>query len=183
LHPDRIAKRIMPLNFASIHTTSLTAYEAITRILCADPSVLESFREEAHRVFQEEGGWTKQGLNRMYRMDSAIRESQRIIPISLTFAGRKVIAKDGIVTPDGLRVPYGATLSFPWMPVALDKDIHKEDAATFDAFRYSRAREAYEMMTTEEKEKKKEDVLKLKQMAMVTTSDQHLPFGHGRHAW
>lgn len=110
LRPDRIAKRIMPLNFASIHTTSLTAYEAITRILCADPSVIESLREKAHRVFQEEGGWTKQGLNRMYRMDSAIRESQRISPISLTFGGRKVVAKNGVVTPEGVYIPYGATL-------------------------------------------------------------------------
>lgn len=67
------------------------------------------------------------------------------------------------------------------MPVALDKDIHGEDAAIFDAFRYSRARESYEMMKPEEKEK--DEVLKLKQTAMVTTSDRHFPFGHGRHAW
>jgi cytochrome P450 len=179
--PDRIAKRVMPLNFAAIHTTSLTAYETIIQILSADPSVIESLREEAHCVFQEEGGWTKQGLNRMHRMDSAIRESQRVSPIALTFITRKVIAKEGIVTPEGVHVKYGAILSCPWTPVALDEDIHEKDAAVFDAFRYSRAKEAYDAMSSEEKDKV--DALKLKQTGMVTTSDRHLPFGHGRHAW
>lgn len=181
MQPDRIAKRIMPLNFAAIHTTSLTAYDTMINILCADPSVVESLREEAHRIFQEEGGWTKQGLTRMHRMDSAIRETQRVSPIALTFISRKVVAKEGIVTPEGVHVKYGAFLSCPWAPVALDEDIHEKDAATFDAFRYSRAKEAYDAMTTEEKEKA--DTLKLKQSGMVTTSNRHLPFGHGRHAW
>jgi hypothetical protein len=179
--PDRIAKRVMPLNFASIHTTSLTAYETMINILAADPSVIEDLREEAHRVLTEEGGWTKQGLSRMHRMDSAIRESQRVSPIALTFISRKVVAKEGIVTPEGVHVKYGAILSCPWAPVALDEEIHEQDAAVFDAFRYSRPKEAYEAMSAEEKEEA--NTLKLKQSGMVTTSHAHLPFGHGRHAW
>ncbi|KAF2826918.1 cytochrome P450 [Ophiobolus disseminans] len=177
--PVRIAKRIMPLNFAAIHTTSLTAYETMINVLSADPSVIESLREEAYRVLQEEGGWTKQGLSRMHRMDSAIRESQRASPIALTFIHRKVVTKEGIVTPEGVHVKYGALLSCPWTPLALDGDIHT-DAAKFDAFRYSRAREEYDAMKPEKKEKA--DTLKLKQTGLVTTSDSHLPFGHGRHA-
>jgi cytochrome P450 len=178
LRPDRIAERLMPLNFASIHTTSLTAYETMINILGADPSVVESLREEAYRVLSEEGGWTKQGLSRMHRMDSAIRESQRVSPIALTFITRKVVAKEGIVTPEGVHVKYGTFLSCPWAPVALDEDLHEQNAT---AFRYSRPKEAYDAMTSEEKEKA--DTLKLKQSGMVTTSHKHLPFGHGRHAW
>jgi hypothetical protein len=180
MSPARIAERIMPLNFAAIHTTSLTAYDTITNILLADPSVLESLREEAHRIYKEEGGWTKQGLTRMHRMDSAIRETQRVSPIALTFIHRKVAVKEGITTPEGVHVAHGALLSCAWTPVALDDDLH-ENPAEFDAFRYSRAREEYDVMTPEEKEKA--DTLKLKQSGMVTTSDRHLPFGHGRHAW
>jgi cytochrome P450 len=181
IRPDRIAKRIMPLNFAAIHTTSLTAYDVMGNILSADPSVIESLREEAHRIFKEEGGWTKQGLTRMHRMDSAIREAQRFSPIALTFITRKVVAKEGIVTPEGVHVKYGTFLSCPWMPLAMDEDIHEKDAAVFDPFRYSRAKEEYDAMSPEEKEKA--NTLKLKQSGMVTTSDRHLPFGHGRHAW
>jgi hypothetical protein len=181
MQPVRIAQRILPLNFAAIHTTTITAYETLVNILSADLSVLEDLREEAHRIYHEEGGWTKQGLSRMYRMDSAIRESQRVAPIALTFVHRKVIAKEGIVTPEGAHLKYGTLLTCPWAPVALDEELHDKNATEFDAFRYSRAQEAYETMNMEEK--KKANALKLKQSGMVTTSDRHLPFGHGRHAW
>ncbi|RZI55149.1 MAG: cytochrome P450, partial [Zymomonas sp.] len=80
--PARISERIMPINFASIHTTALTAYETMINILSADQIVVQGLREEAYRVLEEEGGWTKQGLSRMHRMDSAIRESQRASPIA-----------------------------------------------------------------------------------------------------
>lgn len=180
MQPKRIAQRIMPLNFAAIHTTSLTAYETVVHILSASPDVIESLREEASRVLVEEGSWTKKALGRMHRIDSAIRESQRISPIALTFVGRKVVAKEGVTTPEGIHLKYGTIMTCPWTPIAMDDELH-EDAATFDAFRYSRAREEYDSMSVEERENV--DALKLKQTGLVTTSNQHLPFGHGRHAW
>jgi hypothetical protein len=178
--PVRIAQRIMPLNFASIHTTSLTAYDTMINILSADSSVIRALREEAHCIIQEEGGWTKQGLSKMHRMDSVIRESQRSSPIALTFVHRKVVAKEGIVTPEGVHVKYGTLLSCPWTPLAGDQDII-DRPEEFDAFRYSRPREEYEAMGVEEKANV--DALKLKQTGLVTTGAHHLPFGHGRHAW
>lgn len=178
--PDRIAQRLMPINFASIHTTSLTAYETLTNILSAGASVVESLRDEAHRTLQEEGGWTKQGLSKMYRIDSAIRESQRASPLALTFVHRKVVAKDGITTPEGVHVAYGTLLSCPWTPFAADKDTYV-DPEKFDAFRFSRPREEYEAMGAEQKINV--DALKLKQTGAVTTALNHLAFGHGRHAW
>lgn len=180
MQPERIAQRIMPINFASIHTTSLTAYDTMINILSADPSVIESLREEAHRILQEEGGWTKQGLTRMHRIDSVIRESQRFAPIALTFVHRKVVAKEGITTPEGVHVAYGTLLSCPWTALAGDTDLHK-DSSTFDPFRYSRPKEEFEAMSQEEKAAV--DALKLKQTGLVTTGIHHLPFGHGRHAW
>ena len=180
MQPTRIAQRIMPLNFAAIHTTSITATETVSNILRAPPDVIESLREEASRVLQEEGGWTKKAMTRMHRMDSAIRESQRVSAIALTFIGRKVVAKEGLTTPEGIHLKYGTIVSCPWMPIAMDDELHG-DAATFDAFRYSRAREEYDSMSSQEKENV--DALKLKQTGLVTTSNQHLPFGHGRHAW
>lgn len=180
MQPSRIAQRIMPLNFAAIHTTSITAYETMINILSASPNVIESLREEASRVYQEEGSWTKKALGRMHRMDSAIRESQRVSPIALTFIARKVVAKYGVTTPEGVHVKFGTIVSCPWTPIALDKELHG-GSIDFDAFRYSRAREEFDAMNAEEKEKV--DALKLKQTGLVTTSNQHLPFGHGRHAW
>lgn len=178
--PYRIAMRMLPINFASIHTTSLTASETMTHLLSADSEVIEALREECQRILQEEGGWTKQGLARMHRLDSAIRESQRASPIALTFVQRKVVVKEGITTPEGYHLPYGTILSCPWTPVALDDDLH-EHPLEYDAFRYSRAKESFEATGAEEKQKA--DILKLKQTGLVTTGDRHLPFGHGRHAW
>lgn len=180
MQPERMAKRILPLNFASIHTTSLTGYEAIVEILNAGPDVVRQLREEVYRITQEEGGCTRAGLTRMYRLDSAIRESQRLSPIALTFNHRKVVAKEGIVLPDGTHIKQGTIISCPWMSIASDTEVY-DKPGEYDPFRYSRAREAYEAMTPEEKAKV--DLLKLKQSGIVTTSIQHLAFGHGRHAW
>jgi cytochrome P450 len=183
MQPDRIAQRLMPINFASIHTTSLTAYDTMVNIMSAGSEVIQQLREEAHRILGEEGGWTKQGLSRMHRIDSAIRESQRVSPIALTFSHRKVVAKEGIVTPEGVHVKYGTLLSCPWTPLAGDIDIH-EKPEEFDAFRYSRPREEYEAMSAEKREGiDTQHALKLKQTGLVTTGAHHLPFGHGRHAW
>jgi cytochrome P450 len=181
MQPERIAKRIMPINFASIHTTSITAFETVVSVLSADPSVLELLREEAHRVLKEEGSWTKAALTKMVRLDSAIRESQRSTPLALTFAARKVVAKEGVTLPEGVHVKYGTMLSCPWTPIAMDPELHTGDPEAFDAFRYSRPKEEYDALSVEEKAKV--DALKLKQSGLVTTSMQHLPFGHGRHAW
>lgn len=181
MQPVRVAERILPLNFAAIHTTTITAYETLANILSADPSVLEDLREEVHRIHREEGGWTKQGFSRMHRLDSTLRESQRAAPIALTFVHRKVIAKEGITTPEGAHLKYGTMITSPWAPIALDEEIHDSNATDFDAFRYSRAKEAYDAMTPDEKQKA--NALQLRQSGMVTTSDRHLAFGHGRHAW
>lgn len=181
LDPWRISLRLLPLDFAAIHTTAMTGHAALLDILSADPSVLEQLTEEAIRVYQEEGGqWTKKGLSRLYRMDSAIRESQRFSSFSFTFLHRKVLAKDGITGPDGTHYAYGCVLTSAWWPVSNDDDLYP-GANKYDAFRYSRDREAYEAKPAEERDNA--EALKLKQSAIVTTSDIHIPFGHGRHAW
>lgn len=181
LQASRIAMRICPLNFASIHTTAITAHSALINILAAGPSVLEALREEATRIYREDGGqWTKNGLARMYKLDSAIRESQRYSTMGMSLISRKVIAKEGITSPDGIHYPRGCLVSFPWLPVARDEHLYDEGSA-YDAFRFSRDREQFETMS--EAEKTSVDVLKLRQSGMITTSHSNQAFGHGRHAW
>jgi cytochrome P450 len=181
LDPGRIAIRIMPLNFASIHTTAMTGQGVLLDVLSADPSVIEALREEAERIYKEEGNqWTKSGLARMYKMDSAIRESQRFSPIALTFIAKKVMVKEGITTPEGIHLAHGTTVGCAWVPAASDSDIY-DKPHVYDAFRFSRDREEYEAMNAEEKVNV--NALKLKQSGAVTTGIYHLAFGHGRHAW
>lgn len=50
-------------------------------LISSDPSnhYLDGIRDEAQRILAEEGGhWTKAGLGRCHRADSAIRESMRV---------------------------------------------------------------------------------------------------------
>lgn len=181
LDPERITKRICSLNFASIHTTAITANSAIIDILNAGPEVMEVLCEEAVRIFDEDGQqWTKAGLARMHKLDSAIRESQRFSSISLNPITRKVVAKEGITDPDGNHFEYGSYLSCAWLPVTKDSGLFDEPDR-YDAFRYSREREQYEVMSLDEK--LDVNVSKLRQSGMVTTSHVHQGFGQGRHAW
>lgn len=52
LTPDMISRRLMPLNFAAIHTTTLTITNILFDLISADSSqhFLEGIREEAERV-------------------------------------------------------------------------------------------------------------------------------------
>lgn len=96
LTPDRISRRLMPLNFTAIHTTALTMTNTLFDLLSSPstPEWLEGIREEAERVLAEEGGqWTKAGLARCHRSDSAIRESMRISNFMTRNVLRKVMPK------------------------------------------------------------------------------------------
>lgn len=181
LKPSSVALRTLPLNFAAIHTTALTGSSALLDIFSSPPHVAASLREEALRVYNESGRqWDKHALSRMYRMDSAIRESQRFSAFALSFVHRKVMVKEGITTPGGVHLAYGTIIGTPWWNSAYDDELHKSPEV-YDAFRYSRERERFEALSPEEKAK--ENSLRAKQSGLVTTSDRHLPFGHGRHAW
>ncbi|ROT36464.1 cytochrome P450 [Sodiomyces alkalinus F11] len=196
LDPYTISKRLLPIQFAAIHTTVLTGHGVLLDLLSSDPAdgVLEGLREEAARVLAEDGEdgqdgqdgqgggrrWTKNALARLYRLDSAIRESQRVSNFSATLVERKVVAPEGLTNPaEGWHVPQGAYLTFNLQGLHHDPELY-DRPEEYDAFRFSRPREAYEALPAEKKDP--EEGLRLKKLGMVTTGDAHLAFGHGRHA-
>ncbi|KAL2873445.1 hypothetical protein SGCOL_011391 [Colletotrichum sp. CLE4] len=183
LDPYVISKRLLPIQFAAIHTTVITGHSIVLDLLSSDPAkgYIEGIREEAERVLREEGGrWTKNGLSRLYRLDSAIRESQRLSNFSCTLMERKVIAKEGITNEqEGWHLPRGTFLTVNLEGLHHDDELNA-NAREYDAFRTSRQREEYEAKP--QSERNLDEGLRLKNLGMVTTSDAHLPFGHGRHA-
>lgn len=186
LDPYRIAQRIMPINFGSIHTTVLTGQGAFLDMLAADGEqhVLESIRDEIRQVAREQPGelWTKAGLARLHRLDSALRESMRLSAFSRTLVNRKVVAREGVTNPaTGHHFAYGTILSCHNWGIQHDGDIYGASADRYDAFRFSREREEYGARA--EGEKNADEGLQVLKMGMVTTSTEHFPFGHGRHAW
>ncbi len=184
LEPEIIAKFLMPLAFAAIHTTTFTITNTLFDLLGSDPAkgFMEGLREEAERIFKEENGtWTKAGLSRLVRADSAIRESMRISNFLTRGVMRKIVAKDGLKNEEeGWTAPYGAYVSVDVHSVQHDPNVYP-DPNTYDAFRFSRPREEYEAKHPDDKDSA--ESLKLKNTGMISTGDAFLPFGHGRHAW
>ncbi|KAJ7659845.1 cytochrome P450 [Mycena rosella] len=166
-----LALRILSTNMAAIHTSSMAFTHALFD-LTVHPEHLLPMREEVERVVKEEG-WSKAALNNMVKVDSFLRESQRLNgngPMTMT---RKVVAKDGFRFSNGVVLPYGSFVSVASRPTHYDPSNY-ENAAVFDGFRF--ARERAEQKLQEDPTK---DIFK---RHMVSTGTDHLPFGTGKHA-
>ncbi|GMG29258.1 unnamed protein product [Aspergillus oryzae] len=71
----------LTFSVAAIHTTS----DMLTQVLydlCGRDALIQALREEVITVVQEEG-WTKPTLYKLKLMDSVLKESQRLKPISV----------------------------------------------------------------------------------------------------
>lgn len=63
---------------ASIHTTNNLLFECITD-LAADADIQAELREEAYQILEVEGGWMrKDSMSKLKKMDSFMREVQRL---------------------------------------------------------------------------------------------------------
>jgi len=184
LNAEMLSKRILPIEFAAIHTTVLTGFNLLLDLLSSDPSsgYLDAIREETSRVFAEENGaWTKRSLSRLPRTDSAIKESQRFSYFARALTHRKVVAPEGVTnTVEGWHAPYGSSLMLDLAGIHHDPELYPEPDK-YDAWRFSREKEAYEAQLAEEKGDS-EEAMRIKKLGMVTTSAEYLPFSHGRHA-
>lgn len=78
---DNIAQRMLILSLASIHTTAMTMTHAMYD-LCAHPEYIEPLRYEVKGVV-DASGWDKTTLNRLHKLDSFLKESQRFNPVFL----------------------------------------------------------------------------------------------------
>lgn len=52
--------------------------------LAERPELLQPLREEIETLLKEEGGWTKNALAKMWKLDSFLRESQRHNGVNLS---------------------------------------------------------------------------------------------------
>jgi cytochrome P450 len=80
--PHKLAHRLLILTLAAVHTTSMAATQTLFD-LCARPEYMAPLLEEVESVMLKDGGWTKQTLTHFKKLDSFMRESQRLNPPSL----------------------------------------------------------------------------------------------------
>lgn len=50
--------------------------------LATHPEFQDPIRDEIESVLSEFGGWTKQALTKMKKLDSSLKESQRLHPVT-----------------------------------------------------------------------------------------------------
>jgi cytochrome P450 len=65
------------LNIASIHTTSLLLAHVVLNLATYASYYIEPLREEISRIVKEEG-WSKPSFEKMRKLDSFVKESQRV---------------------------------------------------------------------------------------------------------
>ena len=181
---DMLSRRLMTINFASIHTTTIAVTNCLFDLIASEPSLqyLEGIRKEAATLLAEgHGKWTKASLARYHRADSALRESMRVSNFMTRNIGRKVIPRGGITNPaEGWHAPQGTVIGVDMHSIQHDADIYPQPQ-TYDAFRFSRSREE---RPSNDNSTGDADVghPERKNTELVTTSDIFLPFSHGRHA-
>ncbi|KAI6126997.1 cytochrome P450 [Pisolithus sp. B1] len=152
-----ITRRILFMVLVSIQTLMSAVYN-----LAAHPEYLVPLREEVDAVVRQDG-WTKAAIDKMYKIDSFLKESYRLDGVSSLVMIRKVL-KD-FTFSDGRVVPKGCYIAAPSYAVHHDEEVY-EKPDVFDPYRFVRLRSD-------------EDDMK---QQMVSLGSTFLPFGHGNHA-
>ncbi|KIX10708.1 uncharacterized protein Z518_01792 [Rhinocladiella mackenziei CBS 650.93] len=161
----QLAERIMALNVASIHTTTMTLSGALY-CLAAEP---EKYTAELRAEVLEhapDGNITKDTLVKLVKMDSFLREAGRFNNAGLLSMQRN--AKKKFTFSDGTVIPPGAKVGTPLLFVHRDPALY-DNPEVFDGFRFSRLRENAETG----------QAIKY---TMISTDPAYQLFGHGKHA-
>lgn len=158
LDPETIYARLMTMNFAGIHTSSFTTVNMLLDSL-SRPDVFNVMKEEISANYQQdECKWTKPAVDDLKFTDNVLRESMRLSgPIVRLI--REVKAEDGIQL-NGVSLPKGTKIATDMHNMHRDEEIYK-DANTFNPLRLNPS--TGQPMPP-----------------AVETSENFLPFGHGR---
>jgi len=162
--------RILTVNFAAIHTSSMSFAHALYR-LAADPSYISPLREEVERVLKEENGvWSKYAISKMKKVDSFMKECQRYYGLGVVSMTRKAL-KDFSFS-DGTFIPKGTFVSSASGPIHFDSKNY-DHPEVFDPWRFAEA---------DGSSSPDGGNLEGSKLLFVSTSTEYMPFGHGKHA-
>jgi cytochrome P450 len=73
--------RILYVNFSAIHTTSVSIAQALYD-LAVHREFQDPIRDEIKCILKSSGGWTRHALTKMRKLDSSLKESQRLHPVT-----------------------------------------------------------------------------------------------------
>ncbi|KAI0046785.1 cytochrome P450 [Auriscalpium vulgare] len=157
-----LARRMCIVNFAAISTTTTSCTHALYHI-AANREYVEPLRKEIEAAVAADG-WTKSALLKMHKLDSFLRESQRMRGIHVLTLKR--VALKPFTFSDGTTIPAGTLVACTSRALHHDNEIYS-DADEFNGFRFSSLREKEGQNTKHQ---------------MVAVDREYLAFGLGRHA-
>lgn len=172
-----ISKRLAVLTFAAIQSSAITLTNLVFDIASSPfASVfLHEMRDEVDNVLGlDNGSWTKTSISKMFKVDSALRESMRLCGFVSRGVSKMVIHPDGVTLPDGTHVPCGVRVGVSAYSIHHDEAIYP-GAHLYDAFRFS---ESGTRITED-----KPATGSRKTTPLVMTSSSFMAFSHGRHSW
>ncbi|SJL14131.1 uncharacterized protein ARMOST_17586 [Armillaria ostoyae] len=155
--------RMLGLNFAAIHTTSMS-FTAALYALAAHSEHVQILRDEVETAIAGEGR-TKAAMGKMNKLDSFVKEAQRLYGGPGVFGMIRLVKKDFVLS-DGTVVPAGNQIAVASYSTHTDGENY-EDPLEFKPWRFS--------------DKRKEDGEGIRHQ-MVTPSLDYLLFGGGRPA-
>ncbi|KAI9447172.1 cytochrome P450, partial [Lactarius psammicola] len=157
-----LARRMLLVNFAAIHTTSITFTNVLYRLL-SNPEYVEPLRHDVETAVAEEG-WTKAGVDKMHKVDSFLRETQRLDSLDDVALFR--LALRPFTFSNGVTVPAGTLIAAPIGAIHRDGEAFS-NPEEFDGFRFAKLRERDGNVVA---------------CQALSTSAENLTFGYGRHA-
>ncbi|KAI1176314.1 cytochrome P450 [Nemania sp. FL0916] len=160
---EKVARDELMATFSSLYTVAATFTQAVFD-LAARPEYVEPLRDEIAMILAEDPELIqKTSLLKLKKMDSFIKESQRMNPIGLTTMMRVVMDRKGLKLSSGHVIPCGETVAGPNHAINFSPKIYP-NATEFDGFRYSKLRE---VPGNESKHQ------------FISTSTDSINFGHG----
>ncbi|KAJ9144470.1 Cytochrome p450 [Pleurostoma richardsiae] len=164
---DAEAHTITQINLivAAIQSMAATVTQCLMDMATYPEYISELRQEIEEKLAKGNGHISRQALSEMLKLDSFIKETQRLNPPDLTSFQRKAVSE--LTLSNGMRVPKGARIVLPTGAINMDEGLF-ENPQTFDGFRYHRLRTEREGMRNS--------------YQMVTVGKKDLTWGYGRHA-
>lgn len=169
--PDTLAHVEVLLALASVHTTLLRMVNVLYD-LTANPAYFNELQDEIKCEAESALGWNEASYSRLEKLDSILRESQRMSPP--TILGMKRLFMQPHQFSNGLHVPKGTYTCLPIFAIENDPS-HTPQPEVFDglrSYRYNRSIELGNDKTSYDGEKR-----------VFSSTDQNaLNFGYGKSA-
>jgi hypothetical protein len=171
---EKIAMRILALTSMFVFAIGWVFAHALLDIYCSPPpdKVAEALAMECREISAAHQGLsTKEALDSLYQVDSAVRDSMRLHDVMVHLLPLDVISGDAIDLGGGRQIMPGSKVRtvFPAQMIHMDPDVYRQPER-FDAFRFSRCHDGSQKVGAAKRD------------LMTTVSPSFLPFGYGRHA-